>query len=529
MRSVIWTLILSAVCLHTFAWAEICEPQWLSSSVPDCNALFGWSVATDGDWAIVGAQGIDFAGAGSGAAFAIRRVAGTWQETQMITPDDASTGDAFGWGVAISGDVALIGALGDQDGCPTNEPLCRPGSVYVFRRHASGEWLQEHKLQPNDLTSFTQFGVSMAVRGSLAVIGANFDHDDCGPPEPGLGEGAVYAFRFVGDEWTLEQKITSCTNSTTANFGTSVAIGDEIIVVGASGDDEMSENGGAVYVFERMDGVWSQRAKLFDANAPIDEGFLGRTVAVSGTSILAGAARNFVEGPPIGMGKVVVFNFDGDDWWQGQEFSGSEGSDDDLFAWTLQANDDIAAVSARQLGEPCGGGLSTCPPGVVYVFERQGGNWVESTHMLSPDTESYDRFGRSMALSDQQLLVGSPGARVDCLGPSASINAGAVYALSLGPDADRDSVPDDCDNCPDTPNSDQTDFDGDGTGNACDLDSDGDGVVDVNDSCPFTPGGVKVDEQGRPWGDVDRDCDTDLADFALLQRGFTGPLDGIPN
>lgn len=95
---------------------------------------------------------------------------------------------------------------------------------------------------------------------------------------------------------------------------------------------------------------------------------------------------------------------------------------------------------------------------------------------------------------------------------------------SCEPDPDLDRIPDECDNCPDAYNPGQVDFDGDGLGDACDPDLDGDGVPNEADVCVHTPLGTAVNSEGRPLGDIDEDCDTDLEDYALFQQGFTGPL-----
>jgi len=81
-------------------------------------------------------------------------------------------------------------------------------------------------------------------------------------------------------------------------------------------------------------------------------------------------------------------------------------------------------------------------------------------------------------------------------------------------DCNTNSIPDDC----------EPDFDGDGLIDDCDSDIDDDGVLNGDDVCDYTPLGTAVDSEGRPLGDIDKDCDTDLADYALFQDGFTGPL-----
>ncbi|MCK4660324.1 MAG: thrombospondin type 3 repeat-containing protein [Phycisphaerae bacterium] len=97
------------------------------------------------------------------------------------------------------------------------------------------------------------------------------------------------------------------------------------------------------------------------------------------------------------------------------------------------------------------------------------------------------------------------------------------------PDVDSDGVPDDCDNCPDTPNPDQADFDGDGLGDICDPDIDNDGVPNPLDVCDYTPPGANIvtDPEDCLYGtlrcDQDGDCDCDLTDYTIFQADFTGP------
>ncbi len=119
------------------------------------------------------------------------------------------------------------------------------------------------------------------------------------------------------------------------------------------------------------------------------------------------------------------------------------------------------------------------------------------------------------------------------LGGLAVLPASLDCNLNQAPDecesnGDDDFIIDDCDNCFEVANRDQVDFDDDGIGDACDPDIDNDGVENEFDVCDFTALGAAVDEEGRSLGDIDQDCDTDLDDFGLFQRGFAGATNSSP-
>ena len=131
---------------------------------------FGWSVALSGDRALIGARYSDEIGMDSGAAYIFHRMNGVWQEEAKLVPTDGASGDAFGYDVALSGDTAFIGSPRDDD------MGCNSGSVYVFVRRDDGTWEEVQKLTPADGEPNDNFGRSVAISGDTAVIGAIGDN-----------------------------------------------------------------------------------------------------------------------------------------------------------------------------------------------------------------------------------------------------------------------------------------------------------------------------------------------------------------
>jgi len=143
----------------------------LTASDGAVNDLFGISVAIAGDTIVVGAQGDDDNGTGSGSAYLFMRTGLTWTQQAKLTASDAAASDHFGNSVAIAGDTIVVGAIFDDDSGTES------GSAYVFTR-AGTTWTEQAKLTASDGAANDWFGTSVAIAGDTIVVGAIFNKDN---------------------------------------------------------------------------------------------------------------------------------------------------------------------------------------------------------------------------------------------------------------------------------------------------------------------------------------------------------------
>lgn len=231
----------------------------------DRNDYFGWSVAVRGDRVIASAPQDSTAPTGQhGSAYMFVRNGTVWtQEGQKLTAADAQDSDYFGSSVAIDSDVVLIGAYADDGSAGANQ-----GSAYVFQR-SGGLWLQQAKLTPNAAGPNEYFGNAVGMDGNTAVIAA-FGRSG--------GTGAAYVFTRAGATWTQVQQLSASDAATQDYFGSGVAIGPGIIVIG-SYQHGLGEQGSA-YVFLQVGNSWQESARLLESQ-PGDFDHFGRSVAIS--------------------------------------------------------------------------------------------------------------------------------------------------------------------------------------------------------------------------------------------------------
>lgn len=389
---------------------------------------FGRSVALAGDTALVGAAfDSDYldtssdetpVGSEAGAAYVFNRADGEWTPQAILTPDDGEQFDAFGSSVALGDDTALVGAP-KRDGQRGQEV----GAAYVFER-ADGEWIQRARLAPLDGETEGWFGSSMALAGDTILVGTPGEQATGKPWRPA---GAVYVFERVDGEWTQQATLKDEEGGTfdVEQFGGSVVLEGDTAFIGAPSADGLSgAEVGAAYVFEQADGEWTQLAKLtpnVDYQFP-EFGQFGAAVALAGDTVLIGAHRD--ENPNgENAGAAYVFEREPADsrWIQQAKLTGEEGERFDFFGESVAVAEDTALVGIRADNNSNGENA-----GAADVFEQAGGEWTRRAKLTAGDGDSFDFFGDSVVLADNTALIGAPeGREMD------TVERGAGYIFDL--------------------------------------------------------------------------------------------------
>ena len=419
---------------------------------------FGISVAVSADIAVIGAQWDDDNGTQSGSVYVYQRdpgPEGRWVFAQKLLASDGTTNNRFGSAVTINGDLIVVGAFGhfhdDDSGS---------GSAYVFRYDPdTSGWIEEQEFLASDGAVGDKFGLSIAISGDVALIGAPSDDDD------GFASGSVYVFRVdrKTSQWIEAQKLTASDAMTSDGFGGSVALVGDLAVIGTPGQDGVEEETGAAYIF-RFDSdtaTWIEQAKVSAADGMSFDRF-GWSVSVSGEAILVGAHDdNFF------VGSAYIFRFDPEKsmWFEEQKLVASGGLPEG-FGRSVAMDGDTALIGSWKADAV---GYSS---GAAYVFRYDGdtSQWSQAD-MLVPDPGPWTAwFGFSVALDGDRAVCGAHG---------EDQQRGAAYLYNLAPNC----------NCP-------HDLDADGSVGASDLlsllvqwgtdpggppDFDGDGNVGASD------------------------------------------------
>lgn len=463
------------------------EVETLLASDPDTNDQFGYSVAVSGDRAIVGARLKDDYGTYSGAAYVFRLTSSGWVQEQKLLAEDGAAWDQFGNAVAIDGNLAVVGSYLDDDNGGSS------GSAYVFRRLASGVWIQEAKLVATNGATADLFGNSVSISANRVIVGAN--EADNGA----WNAGAVYIFQYSNGTWIENQMLTPADPSSGKQFGISVSIDGNRAVVGAFYDTAGGMGAGAAYVFRNTAAGWVQEFKLI-AEDPNALDLFGSSVAIGGDVVVVGSPEDDDLGTA--CGSAYVFRRYGTTWSQEQKLHGSGTSAWDKFGNAVAVNGNRIVVGAFW-DDPSG-----TDSGAAYLFEYGGTDWGQTELLAAPAGSAGGALGGTVSVSDQVIAAGAP------LADDADTDAGNACLFTMtggspsgGPDCNGNGIGDACDIEQGT----SADVNGNGLPDECETigDVDGDGDIDVNDLVALI----------TAWGVCPTTCPGDLDGDGLVGIG----------
>jgi len=361
-----------------------------------------------------------------------------YPESASLRSSDSQVDDNFGWSVAISGDVLVVGAPYEDGGF--GNPVPDSGAAYIFERDFGGtdNWGEVAILYASDAQPGDSLGWSVAISADTIVLGAIYEAG--GPGDPLLFAGAAYVFeRNLGgpNNWGEAAFLHASDAQVSDWFGTSVSISEDTLVVGAFAEDGGPGNplsdAGAAYVYERDLGGennWGE-AVILHASDTQSYDWFGRSVAISLDTIGVGAnGEDGGLGNPLeDSGAAYVFSRDlggVDNWGEAAILRASDAQTMDSFGRSVTISLDTIAVGA--FGEDGGPGDPLPLSGAAYIFERNVGGenyWGEAAVLHASDAQSNDWFGVSAGISGETVVVG---AYAEDGGPGDPLfNSGAAY------------------------------------------------------------------------------------------------------
>ena len=345
---------------------------------------FGWSVAVDGDTAVIGGYGDDDNGSMSGSAYVFIRIGGVWKQQAKLTPSDGKSKDYFGWSVSVDGDTAVIGAYAQDNNNSDSDYDC--GAAYIFTR-SGGVWRQEAKLAAGGRA--THFGYAVSLSGDTALIGTQV---------PSGEKGIAYVFSRSASGWSQEAMLTPEPEDREVNdhFGFAVSLDGDSALIGAYG---MDSSKGVAYIFSRDETGWSQQTKLIASDRNNSDEF-GYAVAVEGDTARIAAPYDDDNGS--GSGSVYIFADSGSGWSRQTKLTASDAAAGDQFGYTVSLSGDTALI-----GAPTNDDNGT-DSGSAYVFSYSGTVWKQQTKLIASDTAQQDQFGHAVSLDGDTALIGAP-------------------------------------------------------------------------------------------------------------------------
>jgi len=342
----------------------------------------------------------------------------TISEQAKIYPANHGDGDTFGESIDIDGDIAVVGAVGD-DG--EGNSYLSAGAAYVYTRSGS-TWTEQALLRPSDISGGESFGHKVCVDGNTIAVSAPFK-----TVSGQTFAGAVYIYTTAdnGATWTEQQKIVASNPGGADYFGFGLGLSGDLLVASAHAEDTYGSNAGSAYVFKRTGATWAQQQQLGGADTVGNDQF-GFSVAISNDTIAIGARNedNDLVATVSNCGAVYVFTTsdNGSTWTQQDKFVSSTPTSTEQFGSAVDIHGDTIVVGAYQSNSQRGAG---------WIFTRSGSTWTQRVK-LTPSVAVGAYFGEQVAIDKENgnvVVIGAPREHISGL---ADVGCAFVYSTADG-------------------------------------------------------------------------------------------------
>ena len=322
----------------------------LMAPISEIGDRFGTSLDIEGNIVLVGSDLYDGIWNDMGSAYLFARDQGgfgNWGLLKQLTADSPNPSEWFGHSVDLAQDHVIVGAY-------NWEFMQDTGSAYIFARDFGGigNWGQVKKLEAFDGEIEDRYGISVAINGSFAAVGADGDDN---------ATGSVYLYQNGGNQWGFLKKIIAPDADSIQGFGSEVVLSDLILAIGAPGDNNFKGiNKGAVYIYYKdMGGEnnWGFVKKVVSSTGTSSGGAFGVGLSIDGTSIVAGEAADDQNGLRSGSAYVFSQNIpSNDEWGQIRKITTADGKQHDNFGISADVSGDhlifgrLSFINAQDTG-----------------------------------------------------------------------------------------------------------------------------------------------------------------------------------
>ena len=292
---------------------------------------------------------------------------------ELVGSDSGSPPELFGFSVAMGCGRLVVGAPSGSS---------QLGQAYIFC-DSDGIWINKAQLTASDSQAFDGFGTSVSIHSDCTVVGSPFANSE---------QGRAHIFCSSDDVWLEYTELLANDGSANDQFGASVSIYGNYIIIGAPKFAGTGLDIGSAYIFCNSDGTWIQQAKLLASDGESNDVF-GSKVAIFDDCAIIGAP-----GDNSSQGSAYIFCRSDSFWIEEAKITATDGMANDLFGDAVSIFEDCVIVGAK--------GDSDFQ-GAAYVFCNSDGNWVQQAKLLASDGSTGDFFGQSVSIFSDYAIIGA--------------------------------------------------------------------------------------------------------------------------